>query len=183
MTSAFSDAFWPGFWATLVGVGLGIPAGLAVQRLVDLFASRKQTALDQATLFELVGILTQSLEDNASTLAELVSDMEHPDATALPVGGVLVLSDWEVVRNDVGRLVKTPGLRANLGRWFERLSGLERLIALQFEFTAGTPAAMQTSYYTLDSIRTSLSRNAKELIDGVPDLVAELRKLLPQTID
>lgn len=179
--ATFSDAFWPGFWATLVGVGLGIPAGLAVQHLVGLIANRKQAALDRAALSEVVDVLCHSLEDNSRSLSGLIADISAGE-TMIPVAGALVLSDWEVVREDVGKLVKSPHLRAKVGRWFEHLRGVDRLVTLHFEYSVGTVSAMSNAAGTLRGIGASLTRHSRELVAGVPELIAHLRALDPNRV-
>jgi hypothetical protein len=114
-TMGFWDQFLPGFLSTLVGVALGIPAGLLIAWL-----SQRQAA--KAQLENAIDIVGESIETNRNALKDL--------GTVLDAGWVrpdtdLSAASWVAVQKDaLSGLRGKLALRAALVSFFE---GLERL--------------------------------------------------------
>ncbi len=165
-TMGFWDQFLPGFLSTLVGVALGIPAGLLIAWL-----SQRQAA--KAQLENAIDIVRESIETNRNALKDL--------GTVLDAGWVrpdtdLSAASWVAVQKDaLSGLRAKLALRAALVSFFE---GLERLIALNqllLDQNVGVNAAMQSSGSVAGQIRDEMKRRCAALYEEAGRIATELR--------
>ena len=173
VTMGFWDQFFPGFLATLVGVALGIPTGLSIERRSHRQAARREQQDAEARLKNALAIVRESIERNHEALEKLSTVVEtgwvRPDTD-------LGVASWIAVQKEVlSGLTERPELRASLASFFE---GIERLIALHrflVEQNVGVNLAIPKSKEVVAQVMTEVQRRCALLLEEARQLATELR--------
>lgn len=150
--------FWESFWPTVLGVILGIPVALGLNRLVQRGAERAKSKERAARLQEVARLLRESLEWNAKKLrrvaesnddfVELISEIE--------------LDSWSALRNDAFELIPSMELRHDLANHFEQVT---RIVSMDEQRTQRFLARLGQGLFAkeqVDSMEAAVLRLLKE---------------------
>jgi hypothetical protein len=140
--SSFWDAFWPNMAATFIGVALGIPSALWINRVATRASNRREQLRQIEQLRSLATTLQTSIQHNLEPLRLLAA--LTPDSICWVTG--LEHAIWQISQEDAVKVLSNYALKVDLARHFENLAQLEKLndqyIKLFMEASAGeVPAA------------------------------------------
>lgn len=119
----FLDAFWPEFAATVIGVGLGIPAALAIDRWRQRQRRCEQRRTEAKRLQKTCSILSRAIESNLAYLRDLRTAVAKGHTNA---GFRFHTATFEILRDDLA-LMSDLDLRTSVVVWFETLGCVARL--------------------------------------------------------
>jgi hypothetical protein len=153
---AFLTAFWPNLAATLVGVALGLPIAMWVNRLALRGAERTAQKSQAQRVDHALQVLISAMQANAVLLREY--------AELLAAGKVkwrlaLDVSAWEAIKGDFIAELTDPALRQEVAFHFSQLTVLGALNQEYLGFGFGTNASMSGA----DATRTSIGQNLKTM--------------------
>lgn len=116
--STFWSQFWPALAATVVGAGIGVPVGLAIDRWRQTLAARTERR-------KVAHLLLDSVRWNRAALQGLRSRWD--DSMYGQLGGTgLDLGAWEALRTDALRFIDDRALRVQVTQFYGRLATLEQ---------------------------------------------------------
>ena len=137
--AGFWVAFLPNVAATLVGVLVGVPLALLINRRAVLHGEAARAVAEKARVADALEVVSKALTYNATPLETLVQTLEQGKAQLdLP----LDTSAWGAVKADVSGIVE-PELRRRLAFHFSRLEALVELNSMFLTFVTGTNASMK----------------------------------------
>lgn len=174
----FFDGFWPNFAATALGLALGVPVGLAVDRFRQRQTQGIEAERDQARLVETVAQVVQWMEANDKVLAEIVIALHPPDTTSVVVEAAIQIAPWEVVRPDFLRLVNSPDVKVDVAAWFERLQRVKALCAQHAELGLGVASSLSAAPANREAVRRVLVAVAATLRSEHAQLAERVRSLV-----
>ena len=157
---AFLDAFWPNVAATLVGVVLGLPVALWVNRLATSRSTADARAAQELRVDHALQVLTSAFESNTTLLRDY-SDVLAASKVRWNIG--LDLSAWSAIREDLAAELTDPAFRRKVAFHFSQLSLLRRLNDEYLGFAFGTNASMSSAEQTKTSIRSNMQSLCDQL--------------------
>ena len=169
---AFLSAFWPNLAATLVGVALGLPIAMWVNRLALKGTERTTQKVQSQRVHHALQVLVSAMEANGGLLREY--------AQVLSVGQLkwqlgLDVSAWDAIKADFVAELTDPSLRREVAFHFSQLVVLTALNQEYLAFNFGTNASMSDSNKTRNSIGETLKKMCSHLSLQADNLVATSR--------
>jgi len=165
----FLTAFWPNAAATIVGVVLGLPIALWINRLTLKSAEHSTLQLKVQRLEHALRVLIAAMEANLVLLADyakVLSDSKIAWRLNLDV------SAWEAIRDDLAAELTDPDLRRQLAFHFMTLKALRALNQEYLGFAFGTNASMSSAEKVRESIKTNMQLMCQELQAQATQLIA-----------
>src|SRR3954452_14815408 len=135
-------AFGSDLAATVIGVIIGVPFALWLNRRTVTHAEQVRTDAGQARVVQALASLSRSLGDNRQRLQAVVRERER-DETPFPL--VLDVSTWAAVGGQLVGSLHDPDLLSRLAHHYDRLGQLRRLNEHIFEITVGVASALATA--------------------------------------
>jgi len=157
---AFLTAFWPNAAATIVGVVLGLPIALWINRLALKNAEQSNLALKVQRLDHALTVLVAAMESNLLLLESYASILADSKVTWHLN---LDVSAWEAIKDDFAAELTDPDLRRQLAFHFRELNSLLSLNAEYLGFSFGTNASMSGSEQVKASIKANMQSMCEEL--------------------
>jgi hypothetical protein len=156
----FLIAFWPNLAATLVGVALGLPIAMWVNRLalrgVERTAKRNQAQrVDHA-----LHVLISAMQANGESLRKYTTVLAEAKVS-WRLG--LDVSAWDAIKTDFIAELTDPSLRREVAFHFSQLAIFTALNQAYLEFNFGTNASMSGSQATRINIAENLKAMCNEL--------------------
>lgn len=171
--TTFWEAFLPNLAATILGVVLGLPAALYVNRRL----TESQRTLQQAEKIRLRGdfanVLSSSCEYNMKVLNRMAELSLNGNALRNPD---LRLTTWDVVNHMFTPLCSDPVLLQKLSHHWLRLRRLEQLNEDMFAWAIGMQPLIPNQQIVLEmwgelhGLASSLHAHAAELIEDLEKL-------------
>jgi hypothetical protein len=115
--------FWADFWPTVMGVILGIPAALWLDRRTQRRAEKQQRDERADRLAEVARLLRDSVRSNGAALRELA----QTEATNVEAISEIELASWEALHDEAFDLIPSMELRRDLARHFERVARISSM--------------------------------------------------------
>lgn len=173
----FWDSFWPGLWsngiATLIGVAVGVPIALRIDRNRRASGSRADQAADAERLRRVIEALRSAIDGNSAVLDGLADSVRRKK---VPLDVSFNVAVWEAVRPDVVRLIDDPDLQVRLATYFEDLGEMTRIQLHLIDTTVGVAASISGSDEVRELLFGIIDEGAKGLIDRSVGLVADLEE-------
>lgn len=166
----FLDAFWPELAATFVGVMLGVPAALWLQRRAEGAAAARREVADTNRRGAIATILRDSIGWNRTVLGAGIAAMSVPSLHDWELDN----TGWPVVRDEVVSLVTDPGDRALIAAWFGGLDQLMRTIDLLAQIHPGSQQAG-----LLRRLTAARAQHLERTIPMVDDVLTRLGGTVP----
>lgn len=175
LDSAFWIGFWPQLFATIVGVLIGVPVGLWLNRRAIAVAGVAQEKADATRLDDALASLVASIEANRGPLNAMAT---------LATGHYLVepgleTTTWDAVKTEIVSLLRVPDLQRSLAAHFASIDRAARLCDLLAQHSSGVQGAMSNSAQTREVIMTRLVAAASatlEQADALLKVIDEVRK-------
>jgi hypothetical protein len=181
-TDGFWTDFWPNFVSTLIGVGLGVPVALQLNRLNVTHADRVRVAAETARVLEALTSMRRSLEGNLSRLQALLKERER-GGLSYPL--TLDVSTWDVLGVQLAGTIKDPVLLSRLAHHYDRLEQLRRLNERLFDVVAGVASTLTSAETVKQALANEYTNEARELkvdCEGLLDKVSiASQRLVPGT--
>ena len=169
---AFLIAFWPNLAATLVGVVVGLPIALWVNRLALRGAERTAHKSQAQRVDHALQVLISAMQANGALLREY-GDVLAAAKVRWRLG--LDVSGWDAIKADFIAELTEPSLRREVAFHFSQLATLTVLNQEYLQFIFGTNASMSGSDATRTSIVDHLKTMCNELSLQAEKLVATSR--------
>jgi hypothetical protein len=166
---AFVTAFWPNAAATIVGVVLGLPVALWINRLALKNTERGAHRAQVQRLDHALQVLISAMESNQSLLAEYANVLSESKVSWRLN---LDVSAWDAIKADIVAELTDPDLRRQLAFHFMKLNALRDLNQEYLGFAFGTNASMSGSEKVRESIKTNMKTMCEELQKHAVELVA-----------
>lgn len=163
----FLKAFWPNFVSTVLGLVLGLPLALLVNRRVISHSEQLKQQSEQTQLNTALKILRQTLAANRGRLSVFVETLSNSKA---PFNTMLDTTAWEAVRIEVTRYLHNPELQGRIAYHFSQLAALAKLNDSYIDFSAGVAAAIGGSEQTRTVLRSYLVKSAEALDAGAKEI-------------
>ena len=166
---AFLTAFWPHAAATLVGIVLGLPVALWINRLALKNTERSTLRVQVQRLDHALQVLISAMESNQSLLGEYANVLSESKVSWRLN---LDVSAWDVIKADIVAELTDPDLRRQLAFHFMKLNSLRALNQEYLGFAFGTNASMSSAEKVRESIKTNMKSMCEELQSHAVELVA-----------
>ena len=158
--NTFFDAFWPNLASTLIGIVLGLPLGLRINRKSVAQTEGVRRAGERLRVAHALKVLDKALTENRTRLdafaAVLVQNQTLYD-TAIDN------SAWDAVKADLTTELSDPELRQRFAYHFARLATLVKLNDDYLSFLVGVGASMSSALATQASLAKVISALVTEL--------------------
>ena len=153
---AFLIAFWPNLAATLVGVVVGLPIALSVNRLALRGAEQTAKKGQAQRVDHALQVLISAMQANGTLLREY-GEVLATAKVRWRLG--LDVSAWEAIKADFIAELTDSSLRREVAFHFSQLEALTVLNQEYLQFIFGTNASMSGS----DATRTSIGDHLKTM--------------------
>jgi hypothetical protein len=188
----FLNSFWPAFVATLLGVVVGIPAALFINRRVEDRRLKSDAAEETGRRAEfealraarrklIARLLLISVRDNRNAIAGISRDIGQADSVIMTTG--FDVATWEVAKDEVIELFADVGLRATIARFYENVGYLAVQVRDYREYLIGLPSTLSRAGDFRKAIYESFQASAKKLLDNIPSLMERLAAVAEVELD
>ena len=178
------NAFWTdvasGLISTVVGVGLGVPVGLWLNRRA-LRASEQSADVDRrARVAELLGVASDAVEHNAQMLR---GHLQHLSNNRIAISPAFHTATWEAISADVIRDVRQPALRHALSFHFAAVSQWKELNDRYVDYAVGMLATTSMADRMKETLKSILVTRATESVEQADALLADIRRTIDAAKD
>jgi len=172
-------SFWAGFWpnlaATLLGVIVGLPCALWINRKSESRRRERDAEQEREDLVVSLRAVLDAIDRNRGYLGV---------AAQLQVGHYLVQRDldfstWEVVGTRTVAMLRSAGNSRMIARHFERLKELDGLIVRLLDTYVGPSAALIQINIPREAIRVHINSLADLLFREIDEIDAAIRADYP----
>lgn len=175
----FWSGFWPNLAATLVGIILGVPTALWLNRYVGRAAERNRRADESERLKNGLAVIRAALAHNRPKLL-LIDQILRLDKASFDVG--LDIVAWDACKDEIVPFLKSPDLQRRIALHFGHLGTTTRLFVLYLDQVAG----MTSTLVGIETIRRTLKNHllaaCQELLKESERLDAEIEGVKPATL-
>jgi hypothetical protein len=173
VTQFFTD-FWPNLTSTVVGVLIGVPFALKLNRHAIEHTEEARRKAEREAVAHTLRVIRASITHNLVHLEQLQAALKRQETL---FDTRLDSSAWPVLRAGLTAELKEPMLRQQLAQFFVRLDGIialnERLLAL----VTTTAGSISTAEAVRVRLLAALTQAIAELLNGAKDLA-----LLAETV-
>jgi hypothetical protein len=165
----FFSNFWPNLFATLSGVGIGVPLALWINRVTRKHEGRAEREANNERLSHALDVLAIALKDNLAMLKGARDGVAKGYVTGLPLNA----SAWEAARGDITPLLRDTKLKVLLAHHFEQLALFATHVERHAEYFIGMPATLDGAQRIREALGGQLVPFADRLIGEVEQLLKE----------
>lgn len=158
-TNGFFEAFWPNLASTVLGIFLGVPLALWVNKRMVSYGERLKAGERQQILNTALEMLGSALVANRDRLDILVESLGGNRAR---FDTELDLATWEAVKPVIADQLRDPLLHGRLAYHFSRLASITKLNDMYLNYAAGIAAALGGSDRTRDALQVYLLVSATQ---------------------
>lgn len=166
---AFLTAFWPNAAATIVGVVLGLPIALWINRLTLKREEHATLQIKTQRLDHALRVLIAAMDVNLALLADYAQELAN---SKIAWRLNLDVSAWQAIRDDFSAELTDPNLRRQLAFHFTKLKALLALNQEYLSFAFGTNASMSGAEKVRESIKNNMQLMCQELQVQATQLIA-----------
>jgi hypothetical protein len=157
--------------ATTLGLIIGVPLSLWVNRRIILYSENLKDKEKKQRLSIALQTLIQSLNENIQRLDDIAHILQ---LERLKLGFILDTSAWEAVKPEVIQYLHEPNLQGKIAYHFAKLSSFEKLNLLYQDYNIGILSSIMETQEVKASLKatligqaSNLSSEAKEIIEGI----------------
>jgi hypothetical protein len=170
----FLQDFLPNLTATIVGVVIGLPVALFVNRQLTKEGDQRASKLERVRVATGLGVLRRSLQynrkvlDNIATLAREGTVMRDPD---------LQSDTWDAVGSILTPILDDPRMLQRVSHHWQRLKRIEELNREIFDRNFGLRSAIPDTgsarglWGNLYDLAVSLSAHTEEIEENLKELL------------
>lgn len=168
----FWEAFLPNFVATILGVVLGLPAAIYVNRKLSAYQHRHEAEASARKFSDIAGVIIRSLNYNKqllgsmSELCKTAQVMRNPD---------LQLTTWDAVGDSFASVCTEPGLIQVLSHHWLRLSRLSEINREMFDRVTGSLPEIEDEELR-SNMWGELYQSSTDLYHHVDDIIIMLQE-------
>jgi len=172
--------FWLGFFpnlaSTLIGVIVGLPIALWLNKLAGGAAERRRLSDRRATLRKGLCGLLAALAHNRQRLEVLIETLKQNKA---PFETALDTAAWEASREEIVPYLESPDLQRRIAFHFGRLQTVTRLCSLYLDLAAGVASVIGGVENTRNALRNHLVGTSTELLAQIEQLNSDIESAMP----
>jgi hypothetical protein len=172
----FWSSFWPNLASTIIGVVVGLPVALWLNRLSQRSADASRHDQEQEQLRHGLISVMDALAHNQKQLERLVSTLESNQAM-FDVG--LDVAAWEAARDQIVPVLRNPELQRRIAFHFSRLGTLTRLCSMYLDLVAGIGATVSGVEKTREALKNHLVAISNKLLSEAETMHGEVKNLAP----
>ena len=155
---AFLADLWPNLAATTLGIVIGVPFALWVNRRMLEHERREGVRNDREQLGHAIACILDEVETNAGAFETLASDIEQKKLM-FELG--INSCSWEANREELIRLLRDADLRTTIAGYYFGVGLAMRLNSTLFDTSVG--ASLNSSPELLKALRVPLVGHLKRL--------------------
>lgn len=171
LPNSFWDAFWPNLASTLVGILIGIPLALWINRSVLAQSERARKAADQLRVAHALQVLEKAISHNLESIKRFEGTLAQ-QRTLVDVA--VDTSAWDAVKSDLTTELSDPELRRRAAYYFSRCATLVSLNDEYLNFIVGVGASMSSAQTAKQGLHTTLTALVNELATSGTNLLEQV---------
>lgn len=169
--SDFFIAFWPNLASTVIGVGLGVPVALYLNRKLTNQGRAHEASREASLLASAAHVLIESCDYNVHVLRAIVAMSADGEIMRRPD---LRTTTWDALCEIVSSHLAEPELLQLLSHHWLRLKRLEELNAHTFSMHVGQ-SPLPEEPVSLEIFISELHISANDLANHATELASKLR--------
>jgi hypothetical protein len=169
--SDFWSAFWPNLASTILGVIIGLPAALWINRRVTQEADVQRQASERGAVAHALEILRLALGANKERLERYAKALAE-SSTLYDTG--LDSSSWDALQSELTAELGDPDLRQRLAYHFSRTEAVKKLNDMYLNFSVGVESSMSNAAEVRRALGTALPRAVAELLQESQELMSSI---------
>lgn len=175
----FWEDFWPNMAATAIGIVLGAPAALWINRQVVKSANEEKEREDYVRVCNALRTISVTMSENLSELVKNKAFYEKRAAQVMPRINATV---WDAVKADILNHLHNPELKRDLANHFASLNQILQKNEKVFEFSISANESLVTRSQLPTRLRNNLlvelSELSGKLILETPTLIKSIDVLI-----
>jgi len=168
----FLDAFWPNFAATVIGIALGVPVALCLNRKAVELASKQAKAEDDARLKNALVFLVASIDHNVEKLAVFQESL-NGNSLVFELG--IDVAAWDATQSQITKILGNPDLYRKMALHYSSLENIMRIYISYFDMITGLMSAMTGAEVQREYMRNFLKLRTYQLINEACSLKTEIQ--------
>lgn len=169
----FFEGFWPNFIATALGILIGIPAALWVNRYAVKAAEAAQRNTEKQRLQQALDVVSRAIKGNKALVDQVVAMLPSGYVWGLP----LDLSAWEVTQGEIIPYLRDASVQQRLAYHFSQLNLLVKQVDLHTSYHIGVTSALSNAAQIRTAIGPQIVAMANRLSGEASQLVADIDKI------
>ena len=168
----FWEAFWPNLASTVLGIVIGLPVALWLNRRGTQEADVQRRRAERASVSHVLEILALAIAENRKRLQRFAAVLaEHQSLydTGLDSGA------WEALQSGLTAELRDPELRQKLAYHFARTEALKKLNDTYLKFCVGVESSMSSAPEVKKALGTAIPQAVEELLQETESLTAAIR--------
>lgn len=170
----FCQSFWPSFVSTILGVIIGIPIALWLNRVITERGLKLEQEQEEQRLRQALDTLKNALSVNINSLSSYLNNISK---NQVPFQLGIDYSAWDAVKPEISQFLKDPKLKQEIAFHFSKLVNLTKLNEMYLDLSAGVSSALQSSRTTSTALRQHLIQTVQNLINEASQLVSTISDL------
>lgn len=166
--TVFWSAFWPSLAATIVGIAVGLPLALWINRHAMAHGERQRRLNERNAVAHALAVLETAITENRKRLQRFANVLAE-NKTLFDTG--LDAATWEAVQAALTAELRDPDRRQRLAYHFSRLAAVVKLNDLYVRFAVGVESALSGASEAKKGLGATLRQAVSELEGEAPDLV------------
>ena len=168
------DNFWlsslSNFLAVFLGLIIGIPISLWLDRKLTFIRERDKTREEQQRLYQTLNILSQSFSNNCAQMESLIDTVKKGwGKENLEID----YSAWDAVKSEIVQYLHNPELQYRLSHHFARMKYLVKVSDKYHDFKFGIESAVIAK----KRCKRIVSEYVEYLLILLPELINEANEL------
>jgi hypothetical protein len=174
----FLTAFWPNLAATVLGIAIGVPIALWLNRIAVGAARREELSAEKTQLLNACDVIEGILNFNNGVIIQYITELNSDQARWLLD---LNTTTWGAVSADFSSNLTPPALRSRMSHQFGRVATLVWMNEQYLGFVFSINASMSNAAIAKANLLTNMIGLCNTLVVDnavLLSILADLRKEL-----
>jgi hypothetical protein len=172
--TGFWQAFWPNFASTVLGVLIGIPIALLINRQASKLSDRSRIKLENQQLHDALIIVRRSIKHNRGELNKILN-YSSGYSVAKFLETDLDITVWDTVHNTIMEYLRYIHPKRKLNAYYSKLSRLDEINRLMFEYHSGSLSSIPADTLSIMSnLMSYMMKTSNELINESDNLYDDM---------